>query len=97
MSYYKRLFSTHRNKKEKDFINPPKLFIGIPNSGMAIHPWDGLKKCPNCGSYPWIVGKDGKDFHSGFPFKILCLKCKKVTSSGSISDVKREWNDTCNK
>ncbi|MCX4378432.1 MAG: hypothetical protein OSJ61_20010 [Lachnospiraceae bacterium] len=89
-------FSPLGNEKKKDFINPTKFIIGVPGSGKSIHPWDGLKKCPNCGSLPWIVGMDGKDYHSGPPYKILCLKCKKATSSGSVSEINKEWNDICN-
>ena len=40
-------FSPLGNEKKKDFINPTKFIIGVPGSGKSIHPWDGLKKCPN--------------------------------------------------
>ena len=53
-------------------VNKNGLIIGSAGCGRAIHPWDNLKKCPKCGGYPWLVGKNGKDFNSGSPYKIIC-------------------------
>lgn len=53
-------------------VNRSGFIIGGAGYGRGIHPWDNLKKCPKCGDYPWLVGKDGKDFYSGSPYRVIC-------------------------
>lgn len=71
------------------------VIIGIAGEGRGIHPWDNLKKCPKCGSYPWFVGKDGKDFDSGSPYRVICsnhdCECQSIQSD-SIGQCREDWN-----
>lgn len=71
------------------------FILGGSCSGRAIHPWDDLKSCPKCGGYPWFVGKDGKDFHSGSPYKIICSNhncdCQSIQSD-NIELCRDDWN-----
>lgn len=53
-------------------VNKNGLMIGSAGYGQAIYPWDNLKKCPKCGGYPLFVGKDGKCFDSGYPYRFIC-------------------------
>lgn len=79
--------------KNDHFKNRP--VIGITGKGRAHHPWDGLKKCPKCGGYPWMAGKDKKDFYSGAPYMVMCLNkkcdCRSI-SSDDISQCINDWN-----
>lgn len=71
------------------------LIIGDIGHGRAFHPWDNLKKCPKCGDFPWFVGKDGKDFYSGSPYKIICSNrscdCQSIQSD-NFELCKEDWN-----
>lgn len=97
-----QLFNEHKNNfgeiefDDFTYSEQRKIIFGKPGSGKAIHPWDGLRHC-FCGEYPWMVGKDEKDFHSGLPYKIICLYCKRETSLAKsldeLSTIKKEWND----
>lgn len=70
--------------------------LGVCGSGKAYHPWDGLKEC-SCGGYPLMVGTDGTDFYSGSPYKIICIKCSKSTTTNeNISVIKIQWNEQLN-
>lgn len=66
--------------------------MGRTGKGIAIHPWDNISKC-KCGGQPFMVGKNGVDYNDGYPYKIVCMTCKKTTSYGSIDLVKKEWDD----
>ncbi|MDE5621203.1 MAG: hypothetical protein K2O29_05795 [Ruminococcus sp.] len=88
-----------------NFITAPKrsvgetavngVILGIAGGGRCIHPWDNLKKCPKCGGYPWFVGKDGKDFYSGSPYRVICSNhdcdCQGIQSN-SIEQCREDWN-----
>ncbi|MCM1008276.1 MAG: hypothetical protein NC485_10170 [Ruminococcus flavefaciens] len=83
----------HRLERNEKSIG---IFIGAHGRGCGIHPWDNLKKCPRCGGYPWFVGKDGKDFHSGSPYKIICMNEKCNYQSVKSDDVEvciNDWNE----
>lgn len=71
------------------------LILGSPGRGKAFHPWNDLKPCQNCGKYcAWAVGKDGRDYYSGSPYKIRCLNCGFESSSHSqFISAKNEWNN----
>lgn len=75
---------------------PYGIILGVAGRGRGIHPWDNLKKCPKCGDYPWFVGKDGKDFHSGSPYRIICSNhncdCQSVQSD-NIELCRNDWNN----
>lgn len=60
------------DNKKKTGLSKSGFIFGGAGYGRGIHPWDNLKKCPQCGDYPWLVGKDGKDFYSGFPYRVIC-------------------------
>lgn len=70
--------------------------LGKSGSGKAIHPWDNLKRCPKCGSYPWIVGKDMKKYESGSPYAIICInkaKCDcRSLQSYNLELCIEDWN-----
>ena len=73
-----------------------RICFGALGVGKVFHPWDELEYC-FCGGYPWMVGKDEKEFYSGLPYKIICLKCRRETSLAhsldEVSNIKKEWND----
>lgn len=69
-------------------------FYGTLGTGRAYHPWDDLALCSKCGGYPYMVGKDGQDFHSGPPYRIKCLECGcSSISSDDISLIRKDWMD----
>lgn len=69
------------------------LFLGKGGSGRGFHPWDDLKPCPKCKDTAWLVGKDGKCYESGFPYKIICLGCGyESISSDDWTVCKDDWN-----
>lgn len=76
----------------QEHSKPTGFYLGESGHGRAFHPWDNLSKC-RCGCYPWMVGKDGKDYRSGAPYKIICLKCHAETRAGSIPEIKEEWRE----
>lgn len=84
------LIRTKRNRQ------PYGIILGVPGRGRGIHPWDNLKNCPKCGGYPWFVGKDGKDFQSGSPYRIICSNhncaCQSVQSD-NIKLCRNDWNN----
>ena len=77
------------------YDNPvTKNSFGTSGPGHAYHPWDNLTPCPKCGNdgIPYIVGKDGEDYHSGPPYRIKCLKCGYSSiSSEDIDLIKSDW------
>lgn len=81
--------------RQLKYQQPNGFIFGGSCSGRAIHPWDGLKNCPKCRGYPWFVGKDGKDFHSGSPYKIICSNhncdCQSIQSN-NIELCRDDWN-----
>ncbi len=69
------------------------FIFGQPGSGRAFHPWDDLESCSKCGGAAWFVGKDGKCFESGSPYRVICLKCgHKSTLSDDFMICKDDWN-----
>lgn len=81
---------TERKVKTNGFI------FGKSGAGKASHPWDNLKRCPKCGYYPWIVGKDLKSYESGSPYTIICMnksKCDcRSMQSYNIELCIEDWN-----
>lgn len=96
-SYLKSLNSNFEviQLDRKKLKNPNGLILGVAGRGRGIHPWDNLKKCPKCGGYPWFVGKDGKDFDSGSPYRIICSNyncdCQSIQSD-NIELCRNDWN-----
>lgn len=81
---------TERKVKTNGFI------FGHSGVGKASHPWDNLKRCPKCGYYPWIVGKDLKSYESGSPYTIICMnkaKCDcRSLQSYNVELCIEDWN-----
>lgn len=81
---------TERKPRKNSFI------FGTSGSGKAMHPWDNLKRCPKCGCYPWIVGKDMKNYESGSPYMIICMnkaKCDcRSLQSYNVELCIEDWN-----
>lgn len=81
---------TERKSRKNSFI------FGESGSGKAMHPWDSLKRCPKCGYYPWIVGKDMKNYESGSPYTIICMnkaKCDcRSLQSYNVELCIYDWN-----
>lgn len=79
-----------RKSRKNSFI------FGKSGSGKAMHPWDNLKRCPKCGNYPWIVGKDMKNYESGSPYTIICMnkaKCDcRSLQSYNVELCIEDWN-----
>ena len=86
----KIVIETERKSRKKSFI------FGKSGSGKAMHPWDNLKRCPKCGYYPWIVGKDMKNYESGSPYTIICMnkaKCDcRSLQSYNVELCIEDWN-----
>lgn len=79
-----------RKSRKNSFI------FGKSGSGKAMHLWDNLKRCPKCGYYPWIVGKDMKNYESGSPYTIICMnkaKCDcRSLQSYNVELCIEDWN-----
>ncbi len=94
--------NTYISHKQNSFIEIERksqknsFIFGKSGSGKAMHTWDNLKRCPKCGYYAWIVGKDMKSYESGSPYTIICMnkaKCDcRSLQSYNIELCIKDWN-----
>lgn len=54
------------------------LVLGKSIPSNVNHPWDNLKVCKKCRTYPFMEGKYGR-YESGAPYRILCIHCGRKT------------------
>lgn len=68
------------------------LVLGKSIPSNVYHPWDNLKVCKKCGTYPFMEGKYGR-YESGSPYRILCIHCgRKTEFYSNVQLLKQKWS-----